>query len=346
MKDIAERAGVSTATVSRALQDDPSVTSDTKERVRREAFEAGYVMHRQAQSLRSRRSGTIAVHVPFAERVVGGALGDPFVLDFLSVLGITLHEAGLDMLVAQSNSLNPAMHKSRLVDGFVLLNHGDDNSTLREMAQGGVPVAVWVQPSLADGYCAVGPDNTLLSKQAVSHLIKLGRRRIAIIVDDIESPSTEGRVRFDGYRAALEAADIAYDENLVAIADRRDGAGALAIRQILERAPDTDAVFVAFSDVLALVVQRELTDLGKRVPDDIAVVGFDNIGMAEFAHPRLTTIDQGLRAGVPLLVQKLIAQIEGQPAASEVVEGSLVIRESCGATLSDQTAASSGPSSE
>jgi DNA-binding LacI/PurR family transcriptional regulator len=330
MKDIARRAGVSTATVSRALHDDPSVTEATRAHVRREAFEVGYVMHRQAQGLRSQRSGIIAVHVPFAERVLGGALGDPFVLEFVSVLGTALHQAGLDMLVAQSASLDPALHRSRLVDGYVLLNHGDRHTEIRHLAEAGVPIVVWVAPSTAHGFCAVGPDNTRLARTGVEHLLGLGRRRIGLIVDDIESTSTEGSLRFDGYRQALELAGIQFDPDLVAVTRRRDGAGQDAINQILHRSPNLDAVFVAFSDAMALTVQRELIDLGNSVPDDIAVIGFDNIGIGEYSHPRLTTIDPGLRRGVPLLIDKLTRQINGEPVTSEVVEGSLVVRESCG----------------
>lgn len=332
MKDLARRAGVSTATVSRALQDDPSVTEETKAHVRREALEIGYVMHRQAQGLRSQRSGIIAVHVPFGERVPGGALADPFVLEFVSVLGTALHAAGLDMLVAQSASIDPTLHRSRLVDGYVLLNHGDRRSEIQQLAEAGVPIAVWVPPTLATGYCAVGPDNVQLARNGVEHLINLGRRRIGLIVDDIDSDATEGRLRSVGYREALEGADIAYHDDLVCVTIRRDRAGPDAINQILSRAPDLDAVFVAFSDAMALTVQRELIDLGRSVPDDIAVVGFDNIGIGEYAQPRLTTLDPGLRDGVPLLVDKLTQQINGEAASSEFVQGSLVVRESCGAS--------------
>lgn len=163
---------------------------------------------------------------------------------------------------------------------------------------------VWVAPSLADGYCAVGPDNAGLSLAAVGHLLGLGRRRIGLIVDEIDSASTEGSLRFDGYRQALDEAGVAFDPDLVAVTTRRDGAAADAVESLLRRAPDLDAVFVAFSDAMALAVQRALIDNGKSVPSDVALVGFD----------------------------KLTRQIRGETVSSQVVDGSLVVRESCGSS--------------
>lgn len=339
MTDVARRAGVSTATVSRALKDDPAVTAHTRLRVKREAYELGYVLHRQARALRQQRSSTIGIHVPIDNQRVTGALSNPFVLEFLAEVGTALHAAGLDMLVSHSRTVDPELHRSRLVDGYIQLGHGEDDTDLVRLAEAGVPIAVWTPPVADRNYVSVGVDNVDLSRQAVQHLIDNGRQRIAIIADGLTDPRSEAAQRFVGYRSALTDAGREVRDDLVTSANRRDESGVGAIGQLLNAVPDLDAVFVAYSDVVALSVIRELRDREISVPDDIAVVGFDNISMAEYAHPRLTTIDQGLATGIPLLVDKLIRQIDGETVSSEFVDGALIVRASCGALTSDVSAA-------
>lgn len=331
MEDVARRAGVSTATVSRSLKDDPAVTAETRRRVQEAAAEIGYILHRQGRALRSKRSGTVAVNVPYAMPGQNGYQRNPFLLEFLAAVGGALHNAQIDMLVSRAASVDPSLHRSGLVDGYIQLGHALDDSILVQVSAAGIPLAVWSPPMDDRGYCAVGVDNVDLARQATAHLIARGRRRIALISGDLDDARSEGRHRWQGYLAALEDAGIAFDESIVASADTRPTSGIRAIRQILEADRSIDAVFVAYGDVVAMTVQRELADRGLSVPDTVAVVGFDNIQMAEYAYPRLTTVDQGLTAGVGVLVDKLIRQIEGKSAPSEFVEGRLVIRESCGA---------------
>ncbi len=331
MSDVARHAGVSTATVSRALKNDPAVTADTRLRVKREALELGYVMHRQARALRQQRSATVGVHVPIDNQRVTGALSNPFVLEFLAEVGTALHAAGLDMLVSHSRTVDPELHRSRLVDGYIQLGHGEDDTDLVRLAAAGVPIAVWTPPAADRDYVSVGVDNVDLARQAVRHLIDNGRERIGVVADGLTDARSEAAQRFEGYRQGLTEAGIEFRDDLVASADRRNESGARAIGQLLDAVSDLDAVFVAYSDVVALSVIRELRDRDVAVPDDIAVVGFDNISMAEYSHPRLTTVDQGLATGIPILVDKLLRQIEGETVGSQYVDGALVVRESCGA---------------
>lgn len=330
MVDVARRAGVSTATVSRALRDDPAVAAATAMRVKREAYELGYAMHRQARALRRQRSSTIGVHVPIDLQRVTGALSNPFVHEFLAEVGTALHKTGLDMLVSHSRTVDPELHRSRLVDGYIQLGHGEDDAELVRLAAAGVPIAVWTPPTADSGYVSVGVDNVDLARQAVRHLVANGRRRIAIIADGLTDPRAEAAQRFEGYRSALVEAGIEVRDDLITSANRRYESGVQPIRQLLATVPDLDAVFVAYSDVVALSVIRELRDQRIAVPDDIAIVGFDNISMAEYSHPRLSTIDQGLSRGVPILIEKLICQIGGEVVESQFVDGALVVRESCG----------------
>lgn len=331
MQDVARGAGVSTATVSRALNDDPSVTDKTKERVQLEADRLGYVISRQARALRSRRTGTIAVHVPITDRGDEGVAANPFVLEFLAAVGNELHVAGLDMLVPHSSGIDRSLQQSGLVDGYLQLGYGIDDTAIIDAAEAGLPVAVWAPPAAGRAYSSVGVDNVELADCAVTHLINLGRQRIGIISGDLDHPNSEGSLRHQGYRNALERAGLNYDPEIVASAVFAGQASEQALDQLLTAEPGIDAIFVGYGDVIALSVARRLREHGVSVPEQIALVGFDNIDLADFVHPRLTTVDQNLTAGVPLLIDELLRLIEGEAPRCQTVDGRLVIRESCGA---------------
>lgn len=330
MQDVAREAGVSTATVSRALNDDPSVTTETKDRVKLEAHRLGYVIARQARALRSRRTGTIAVHVPITDRGDDGVAANPFVLEFLAAVGNELHGVGLNMLVPNSRGIDDSLQRSGLVDGYLQLGYGIDDSAIVAAADAGLPVVVWAPPAEGRAYSSVGVNNVDLADRAVTHLIESGRRRIAIISGDLDYPTSEGSLRHMGYRAALERAGIPYNPSIVASAEFGGEASGEALDQLLAVEPRIDAVFVGYGDVIALSVARRLREHGVAVPDQIALVGFDNIDLADFVNPRLTTVDQNLATGVPLLVDELLRLIEGESPRCQTVEGRLVVRESCG----------------
>jgi len=334
MQDVARKAGVSTATVSRALNDDPSVTAETKDRVKFEADRLGYVIARQARALRSRRTGTIAVHVPITDRGDEGVAANPFVLEFLAAVGNELHGAGLDMLVPNSGGIDDSLQRSGLVDGYLQLGYGVDDAPLVAAAEAGLPVVVWAPPADGRAYSSVGVDNVELADRAVTHLIERGRRRIGIISGDLDAAKSEGSLRHAGYRVALERAGIPYDPRIVASAEFLGEASGRVVDELLAVEPGIDAVFVGYGDVIALSVARRLRDHGVSVPDRVALVGFDNIDLADFVNPRLTTVDQNLAAGVPLLIDELQRLIAGAAPRCQTVEGRLVVRESCGAESS------------
>jgi DNA-binding LacI/PurR family transcriptional regulator len=335
--DVAKRAGVSTATVSRALNDSPSVREETKARVEAAAREVGYVMHRHARALRSQRTSTISVHLPIPRSGDAETLANPFYLEFLSAVGSALHRAGLDMLVSHAATVDLDLHRTAQVDGYIQVGRGRNPGGLRDLARAGVPLAVWAPPEFATDYCAVGVDNVALAHEAVSHLVAEGRRRIAVMTGDLDDPTSEGYLRFAGYRRALEQAGLYTDDSMVGDLTSMDASGVSAVRMITEADPLVDAVFVAAGDSTAIAVIRSLQDLGRSVPEDVAVVGFDNIQFGEFTDPRLTTVDQGLAEGVPILVDRVIRQIDGRAAPSEKVIGRVVARESCGGTHSQST---------
>lgn len=333
MEDVARHAEVSIATVSRALKYDPSVAEGTRSRVQQAASEIGYVVHRQARALRSRRTGLVAVHVSFVDPGSTSSLTNPFLLEFLAAVGSALGEADLDMLVSHSSSVDLSLHRSGLVDGYIQLGFGLDDSVLVEAAEAGIPLAVWMPPANDRPYCSVGVDNVRFAREATAHLLARGRRRIALISGDLDDARSEGFQRYEGYCAALQQTGLGVDDSIVASASdaAQDVSAAAAVRRILDADRSIDAVFVAYSDAVAMAAQHELFRQGLSVPADVAMVGFDNIQMAQYARSPLTTIDQGLTDGVGVLIDKLNRQIAGEAVTSQHVEGRLVIRESCGA---------------
>jgi len=174
-------------------------------------------------------------------------------------------------------------------------------------------------------YCAIGSDNVAGGRRATAHLARLGRQRI-LFLGDTEAPEAEQRLR--GYKQALERADMAFDDGLILPAHFEVQSAETVIRSAIASGLAFDAVFAA-SDLIAIGAIRALMRSGVRVPEDVSVVGYDNIPAARLVTPQLTTIDQDANLAGRMLVSKLIDKGDG-PAISQRLETSLLIRESCG----------------
>jgi DNA-binding LacI/PurR family transcriptional regulator len=259
---------------------------------------------------------------------------------FLSILGSTLHRYGYDLLVSQTINVNAETESryflSGRADGFILLGRGQDHSYLNKMAQAHVPLVVWGSFLPKQKYCSVGIDNVAAGRMVVEHLLKLGRRRIAIIADNMPGLTTESNLRYQGYCQALQQAGLDIDDRLFASATYSAQSGYQAMNTLLSSAPDLDAVFVAYSDMVAVAAMQVLIESGRRVPNDVSVIGFDNINLAAFSNPPLTSVSQSLeKGGIDLLIEKLIAQISGSKVVSAMLDAELVVRRSCGSAISN-----------
>jgi DNA-binding LacI/PurR family transcriptional regulator len=338
MADIALLAGVSTSTASRALQDSSLISAETKERVQAIARKHNYQSNLLARNLRLSQSNSIALVLPI-DPATEEIWSNPFVLKFIGAVGSVLSKHGYDVLVSQANfnesQFDRRYYNSGLVGGFILLGRSKDDTNLNAMAANGVPLVVWGPMLPRQQYCSVGIDNIASAREATHHMIKLGRRRIAIIAGDLENKRLEGSLRYQGYAEALGAAGISVDPALVTTASFSGESGYAAMKSLLQTSPDLDAVFVAYSDTVAIAAMKALGDSGKRVPEDISLVGFDNIDVSAFTNPPLTTVAQGLRrgGGAELLVQKLLQQISGEKATSAMIDGELIVRQSCGVQI-------------
>ena len=302
---MAARAGVSRTTVSFVLNDRPgaNISPPTRERVLLAAKELGYHPHAPARILAGGKSHTLGfVLRQSAEQVAG----DAALAETLRGLATAARAAGFRVMVEPLDPVDgsyESLLRAQHVDGLVVSGPRVDDDGLVRLARDGFPIVL--QGSLPGlDVASVDIDNVSGARRAVEHLIGLGRRRIACITN-APLAYTAAQERRDGYRAALEAAGLEYDERLVAEAAFDAGSGHRAMAELLGRRGSIDAAFVA-SDVVAFGAIAAIREAGLRVPDDVSVVGFDDIALAAFFDPPLTTVrlpafDLGLVAGTALL---------------------------------------------
>lgn len=333
LAEIAALAGVSPSTASRALRNSSLISAETTARVQAVATKYNYRPNLMAKNLRLGRSNTIALVMP-DNRNDAYYLSDPFLLKCIGLVGSELRKHEYDLLLTQVHAADAGtgahyVHSGR-ADGVVIIGRGPDDGPLNEMADAGIPLVSWGPAVSGQKYCSVGIDNVSVSIEAINHLLALGRQRIGFI-------GTQSRgcydtvLRYDGYEAALTAAALPIDPSLVIEADFTAAGGYKAAQELLARASDLDAMYVC-SDVMAIAAMEAVRAAGKRVPEDVSVIGFDNIELGAYCSPPLTTVSQELESdGVRLIVAKLLAQINGETVRSEMLQGQLIIRDSCGA---------------
>lgn len=326
MVDIAKMAGVSTATVSRALNDSPLVTPETRARIAELARSMNYTINAGAKHLRLGQNKTVALVLPY-ERDSRQSVSDPFFLSMFGAIADALTERGYDMLVSRvdASELDCAaqLYNAGRAMGIILIGQWRHHEQLKAMAERGVPLVVWGAQMTDGGYCTVGCDNIAGGELATEHLIACGRRRIAFIGDTV---FPEVAQRMEGYRRALARHGIVADERLsIAASFLADGARQ-AMAELKRRQAPFDAVF-ACSDLLALTAIGALEQQGLKVSRDVSVVGYDDVAMASYFHLPLTTVRQDIEAGGRELVAALIERIGHQEPASRVVATELVIRE-------------------
>jgi len=288
--DVAARAGVSRTTVSFVLNGraDAKIPDVTRRRVLAAADELGYIPHAPARQLAGGRSHVIALVLrQSAEQVAGDAI----LVETLRGLASAARTEGFRVMVEPLALNGPessyaSLLRAQHADGLVVSGPRVDDPSLLELIRDGFPVVL--QGSLPDlPVTSVDVDNVAGARQAVEHLLALGHRRIACITN-APLVYTAARERLDGYRQALDAAGIAYDDEIVTEGAFDAPSGHTAMTALLERA-QFDAVFVA-SDVVALGAIGALRETGRRIPGDISVVGFDDIPLAAYFDPPLTTV--------------------------------------------------------
>lgn len=328
LEDIAREAGVSISTVSRALNDSPAVKRRTKQEIWKIARAHDYDFRSTMPNGPVGAEATIAVIVP-APQARETRVADPFFLELLAGIAEAARERNVDLVISHvfprsAEDLEFAMTTSRAT-GMIFIGQSSLHEAFNKLASRDDRFVVWGAEFPDAKYCTVGSDNVAGGRRATSHLLRLGRKRI-LFLGDTEAPEMGQRHR--GYVDALGQAGVPFEESLVVPAHFDVHSGEAVTRSAIDRGIEFDGIFAA-SDLIAIGAIRALTKSGRKVPEDVSVVGYDNIPASRLVTPRLTTIDQSTNLAGRMLVSKLIDTKEGQ-AASERLETSLLIRESCG----------------
>ena len=330
MADIARLAGVSKATVSRALNRSPLVNEETRERILDLARSLKYTINISAQNLRLKQNRTIGVVIPY-DRSTRRHLTDPFFLSMLGSLADAVTAQGCEMLLSRidADDLDAAAlpYDTGRVMGVILVGQWRNHAQLNALAERGVPIVVWGARLDAQSYCTVGGDNVAGGAAATAHLLAQGRRRIAFFGD---TALPEVAHRYQGYCEALRHRGLTPISDLHVSVPFVDEAGSFAVEQLLARGAQFDAVFAA-SDLLAMMAINRLRAHGLRTPADVAVVGYDDIELSGYFHPPLTTVRQPMAAAGQALVASLLALADGGAAAPVQLPAELIVRASCGA---------------
>jgi DNA-binding LacI/PurR family transcriptional regulator len=327
--DIAYLAGVSQPTVSRALRGSTSVSEQTRKRVEAIAKQLNYKVDKNASNLRSQHSNTLAL-LFFEDSTVDDSSINPFYLSMLGSITRACATHGYDLLISfqqLSGDWHVDYEDSRKADGLILLGYGDYveyEPTLRRLVEQDTHFVRWGSPEEGQIGTTIGSDNAQGGQSATAHLIAQGCQTIAFLGTATDH-YPEFHARYQGYCAALVASGITPDPALQVDALTSQEEGKAAMRALLQSDMKVDAVFAA-ADLIALGAMSACLEAGLKVPDDIAIVGFDDIPSASFTTPPLTTVAQDVRMAGLTLVETLLAQIRNQPSDDKMLPTRLVVR--------------------
>lgn len=328
LEDIARLANVSKSTVSRALNNNPLIKQETRDRIQAIAHENDFCLNQSARSLSLRQSHTIAfvTHAYYSDLYT---VGDQFALEIMGGISSGLYKLGYDMLIIHINPRDSEWAHQYLdsgkVDGFVLMTSTRKEHHVQALARMNAPFIVWGIPSKDYDCCSVAGDDLKGGRLAGEHLLRTGRKRIAFLGGP--AYEEEVKLRYKGFEFAMQEAGISIDPRRVAHGDFTHSSGMTAMKQLLEQAPDLDAVFVN-SDLMALGAIKVLQSMGRRVPEDVAVVGFDDLSFANYTNLPLTTIRQKIPLAGRLLAENLVQYIQTGIVTHVTIPVELVVRDS------------------
>jgi DNA-binding LacI/PurR family transcriptional regulator len=325
LEQVAALAGVSRATVSRVVNGSPKVLPDTVAAVNRAIVELGYVPNRAARALVTRRTDSVALVVPEPDSRV---FSDPFFAGILRGVSMTLAPTSSQLVLLIQPAAGDDQRLLRYlrgghVDGAIIVSHHGRDNVLQELAQLPLPIVFSARPlGVEASVASVDVDNVAGARTAVEYLLSLGRRRIGTVTGPLDM--TAGLDRLTGFKEVLAEAGLPADA--IAYGDFTADGGEVAALQLFEDHPELDGLFVA-SDLMATAALRVLSQRGRRVPEDVAVVGFDDSVLATTTTPRLTTIRQPVEQLGARMAELVLAKIGGADLTSpEIFDTELIIR--------------------
>jgi len=325
ISELARIAGVSAGTVSRALAGKSIVNTETRERIQALAAQHGFRPNQMARRLRTQRTNVIGIVIPLGHER-RQHLSDPFFMTILAHLADAVTESGYDLMLSRiipdAEDWLERIVESGLLDGVLLIGQSDQFEVIERVARHYRPMVAWGSHLPGQVHCAVGVDNRLGGRLAGERLIARGCRRIAFLG---EVRSIELQQRYLGLQDAATAAGIAPPVQL----DTHLASDIMAaeIAAHLDRVVGEIDGIAAASDGIAIRTVRALVDRGIRVPDQMAITGFDDLPLAEQTVPRLTTVRQDLVTGAKAMVEALFRRMEGVDAPSVEMTPTLIERD-------------------
>lgn len=328
LSDLAKLAGVSSSTASRALNNNPIIKQATRDRVQALAKAHNFSVNAAASRLRTQRTNVVAVILNLIEHTEQ-SINDPFLLKVVGDLNQALNDNGYELLLSNSFMASDDWHQhfisSARADGLIVVGQGKSDEKAKRAAESGAPLVVWGDPSTSSTYPIVGSDNRLGGFLATQHLLAKGHRRLVFLGDPEHAEMAE---RFKGFEQAHRDVNIEVDERLILSIDITSQAAYDKISDVILKSGLTFDGIVASSDMVALGAMKALKERYIAIPGEVAIVGFDDISMAELFHPALTTIRQNTREAANIMVDQLLLQLTGKPATSQTVDIELVARKS------------------
>ncbi|MGW3241601.1 LacI family DNA-binding transcriptional regulator [Streptomyces sp. NPDC001070] len=329
IKDVASRAGVSVATVSRVLNDHPAVRPDTRTRVLEAVAELGYRPNAVARSLRTDQTRTLGL-------VISDVL-NPFFTELARSVEDEARALGYSVIIGNADERPEQQDHhirtllDRRIDGLLVSPTDGGSPLILDAVLAGTPMVFvdrWI-PGIGNDVPVVRTDGCDAVRDLVAHLHSLGHRRLAIIAGP--AATTTGRERVEAFRKALAAFGLELPDEYIGQGDFQADSGRRATARFLDLPVPPDVIFAA-DNLMALGAMDEIRARGLRVPDDIALAAFDDIPWFLHTDPPITAIAQPTGELGRAAVRSLIDRVEGRPAPSVTVSARLVVRRSCGAS--------------
>jgi len=330
--DIAYQAGVSQSTVSRALRNSPLVNEATRLKIQAIAKELNYKVDKNASNLRSQQSDTIALLL-FEEPTKEDSEINPFFLSMLGSITRACAQKGFDLLVSfqqASTDWHADFEDSNKADGLILLGYGDYvdyEEKLVKLIEQDTHFVRWGAEVKDLPLVSVGCDNYQGGKEVTEYIIKQGKTKLAFL-GSASSHAPEFFDRYKGHCQALKNNNLIVNKNLQFNALYTEDAGYQAACELLASGEVFDGICAA-CDLIAIGAMRALQEHNIHIPEQVAVVGFDDIAIARFTFPPLTTVKQDTKLAGELLVDTLLDLIHGKETATTMIKPELVIRKSC-----------------
>ena len=330
--DIAYKAGVSQSTVSRALSGSHLVSEETRKKIQAIAKELNYKVDKNASNLRTQSSNTLALLL-FEDPTSDDSNINPFFLSMLGSITRASAKAGYDLLVSfqqLSNDFHADFEETHKADGMILLGYGDYQDyeiMLNNLIENQTHFVMWGADIPSENTTTISCDNIQGGYDITQHLLNLGRKQLAFI-GSASSSSPEFYDRYKGHCNALKNANIKPSKRNQIDSDFTEESGYHAALKLLDKNIEIDGI-VAACDLIAIGVIKALKERNIAIPQDISVVGYDDISIARFTTPPLTTVQQDTNLAGELLVETLVDRIKGNQVENKVMAPTVIVRNSC-----------------